>query len=233
MLGPFDYVLWIASFVLEACVVVCALRGKSFLRYLPLSLYVLTEMGDTVGRYACVHRYGISSSQYFYFYYYSEALAGLLMYLVIVHLYQHVFSEMGVSEQIRRIAVVLLTLTAAFSYLVVHKEAAYLTVRFVVELEQNLNFVGVVLIYILWGALLKLRETRTRLIQLVLTLGAYFSAIAGIYAFWNLFPTYSNTARFVPALMGTLLPLAWAYTLATVPEDSRLMPAAIVARATR
>jgi len=40
----------------------------------------------------------------------------------------------------------------------------------------------------LWGAMLKLRETRTRLIQLVLALGLYFSVFAASYAFWNLSP---------------------------------------------
>lgn len=234
MLGPFDYVLWVAAVLADVAVIAFALYRKSFLRYLPLSIYVLAGLFVEVGRYACLHKFGLQSPVYFYYYYYSDAMIGILMYLVIIHLYQHVFSEMGVGKLIRIAAGFLLGLTAVFSYLVVHHNQDHLTARFVLEFEQNLNFVGVVLIYLLWGAVLKLRETRTRLIQLVLALGAYFSAIAGLYALWNLFPSLDeHTLRLIPPVMGTLLPLAWAYTLATVPEDSRLVPAAIAARAAR
>jgi len=48
----------------------------------------------------------------------------------------------------------------------------------VVELSQNLYFIGVLLTYLLWGAMMKMRENRTRLMQLVLTMGVYFSAFA-------------------------------------------------------
>jgi hypothetical protein len=106
-----------------------------------------------------------------------------------------------------------------------------MTTRFVVELEQNINFVVVVLTYLLWGAILKLRETRTRLIQLVLALGVAFSATAGSYALRNLFPDATNLLRWVPPVMGVWLPLAWAYTLTKVPEDARLATARLVARA--
>ena len=91
--------------------------------------------------------------------------------------------------------------------------------------------VGVVLTYLLWGAVLKLRETRTRLIQLILALGVYFSATAGTYALRNLFPGLQESfLRWVPPLIGTWLPLAWAYTFSKVPEDARLMTARLVVR---
>src|ERR1700678_2516946 len=72
--------------------------------------------------------------------------------------------------------------SSTYSYAVVHENRAHLATHFVVEMSQNVYFVGVVLTYLLWGAILKLRETRTRLIQLVLALGIYFSANAGSYA---------------------------------------------------
>ncbi|HXJ16538.1 MAG TPA: hypothetical protein VNM68_05000, partial [Candidatus Polarisedimenticolia bacterium] len=89
--------------------------------------------------------------------------------------------------------------------------------------------VGVVLTYMLWGAILKLRETRTRLIQLVLALGVYFSGTAGIYALRNLFPDLQPTLlQWLPPLFGTLLPLAWTYTFLKVPEEARLTTAGLV-----
>ena len=90
---------------------------------------------------------------------------------------------------------------------------------------QNIYFVGVVLTYLLWGAMLKLRETRTRIVQLVLALGIYFSAMAGVYALRNLFPGLEDPIlRWFPPLISTWLPLAWAYTLAKVPEEARQSP---------
>jgi len=100
----------------------------------------------------------------------------------------------------------------------------------VVELGQNLYFVGVVLTYVLWGAVMKLRETRMRLIQLVLSLGVYFSAYAALYALRNLFPDVAIFKFLVP-IVGTWLPLAWAYTFTKVPENARLATARLVARA--
>lgn len=230
-LGPFDYGVWLVSFLLEAFVVVCAFYRKTFLRYLSLNLYMLCAAIVTCGLYFCITAFGFTSAKYVYYYYYSDSLLYVLMYFVIIQFYQQVFHEMNVSRYIQGAAALLLAATALFSYLVVHQNKDHLTTRFVLELEQNLNFVGVVLIYLLWGAILKLRETRTRLIQLVLALGVYFSATAGVYALRNLFPGLElSLLRWLPPVLGTWLPFAWAYTFAKVPEDARLTPARLAVR---
>jgi hypothetical protein len=232
MLGPFDYSMLLAGFLLEAFVVVSSLFRKDFLRYLSLNLYMLSAALVTYGLYFCIHRFGFTSHAYFYYYYYSDSLLYVLMYCVIIHFYQQTFIEMRVSRYIRGAAVLLLAGTALFSYMVVHQNKDHLTTRFVVEMEQNLNFVGVVLTYVLWGAVLKLRETRTRLIQLILAVGVYYSATAGIYALRNLFPSINDSVlRWVPPIIGIWLPLAWAYTFTKVPEDARLAPARLLVKA--
>ena len=232
MLGPIDYVFWLAGFLLEVFVVVSAVRSKSFLSHLSLNLYMLAAAVVTVGQYVSIQRFGFQSLQYRYYYYYSESLLTIVMFCVIIQLYQYVFVEMNVSRYIRSAAAILLLATAFFSYAVVRENKDHLTSRFVVELGQNLHFCGVVLTYLLWGAILKLRETRTRLIQLVLALGVYFSATAGTYALRNLFPGLQESVlRWVPPLIGTWLPLAWAYTFSKVPEGARLTTARLLARA--
>lgn len=231
-LGPADYVIWIASFTLEAYVVVCLALHKDTFRYFSLNLYMLAAALVTLGHYVTFHNYGYSSMQYRYFYYYSESLLIVLIYFTVMELYQHVFREMHVSGYIRGAAALLLIATAFFSYAVVRQNKDHLTSRFVVELGQNLYFVGVVLTYLLWGAILKLKETRTRLVQLVLALGVYFSATAGTYALRNLFPGLQESfLRWVPPLVGTWLPLAWAYTFSKVPDGARLATASLLARA--
>lgn len=232
MLGPIDYLLWLAGFLLEVFVVARAFRCKSFFSYLSLNLYMVAAALVTVGQYLAIRQYGFQSLQYRYYYYYSDSLLTIFLYFTITELYQHLLGEMKVGKYIRGATVILLTGTALFSYLVIHQNKDHLTSRFVVELGQNLYFVGVVLTYLLSGAILKLRETRTRLIQLVLALGVYFSATAGTYALRNLFPGLQEPVlRWMPPLIGTWLPLAWAYTFSKVPEDARLATARLLVRA--
>jgi hypothetical protein len=232
MLGPFDYTLWLAGFLLETYVVVSSFLREDFRRYLTLNIYMLCAAVVTCGQFIYIHKFGFSSPSYFYYYYYSDGLLYVLMYFVIIHFYQQVFLQMKVSRYIRGAAVVLLAATAFFSYLVVYQTKEHLTSRFVVELEQNLNFVGVILTYLLWASVLKLHETRARLVQLILALGVYFSATAGVYALHNLFPVLQNYGlRWVPPVLGTWLPLAWAYTFTRVPEESRLLTAAFAVKA--
>jgi MFS family permease len=135
---------------------------------------------------------------------------------------------MGVQRYLRVGAMLLLAATAWFSYQVVMSSSHRMLTRFVVELSQNLYFVGVVLTYLLWGAIMKLRETRTRLIQLVLALGVYFSAFAASYALRNLYPQLAIW-RYVSHLMALWLPLAWSYTFLKVPEEARLATARLAA----
>jgi hypothetical protein len=136
-----------------------------------------------------------------------------------------VLEELRVERYVRMGAVLLLAGTACFTYAVVSQSSHRMLTYFVFELCQNLYFVGLVLTYALWGAILKLKETRALLVQFVLSLGVYFSAYAAGYAISNLRPDlYSYVYRLVP-IVGCLLPLAWAYAIWRVPEDARLAPA--------
>ncbi|MGA7626486.1 MAG: hypothetical protein WB630_04665 [Candidatus Acidiferrales bacterium] len=232
MLGPFDYGVWLIGFLLEIYVIVCAISRRDFLRYLGINVYMGAAALVTLGEFLSVRHYGFQSIGYRYIYYYSESSLTILLFWVIIQCYQQVFAEMEVSRYIRRAAAFLLIATCFFSYVVIHENKDHLTSRFVVELGQNLYFVGLVLTYLLWGAVLTLRETRARLIQVVLALGVYFSASAGIYALRNLFPVLQpSILRWLPPLMGVWLPLAWSYTFTKVPDDARLMPARLMVKA--
>ncbi|HMD32503.1 MAG TPA: hypothetical protein VKG84_11385 [Candidatus Acidoferrales bacterium] len=233
MLGPTDYVVWFLGFSLEVFVVVYSLARRQFIRYLTLNLYMMAAAMATCAHFYFVEHYGFSSMAYRYLYYYSDALLTILLYFSVFGLYQHVFGEMQASRYIRAASLMLLVGTACVSFMVVRESQNHLTSRFVVQLSQNLYFVGLVLIYILWGAVMKLRETRTRVIQLVLALGIYFSAYSATYALRNLFPDLVLARSILPPLVGTWLPLAWACTLWRVPEEARLQTAVLVANPAR
>ena len=225
MPGPLVNLIWFIGILCEAAVLVSALKGHAFRRYLLLNLYTAGVIAVELLRYRIVSEYGLASMQYRYFYYYSDALLTIFLYFALSSLYSHVFSEMKAERYVKMGTLLLLAGTALFTYAVVEQSTTKLVTRFVVELSQNLYFVGLVLTYVLWAAILKLKETRTRLIQLVLSLGVYFSLFAANYAIRNLYPSLSSV--FVPLIQvfGLFLPLAWAYAFWRLPEEARLVPA--------
>jgi hypothetical protein len=228
LLSPADYVLWTAGVIADAVAVVCALRSKSFVKYLALSLYLLADASLSIVRYVLLTKDGFNSPQYYYFYFFSDALLTIFLFFVLMGLYYHVFAELGVGRYVRFAALFLLGATAGISYWMVVASGDKMLGHFVAELSQNLYFVGLVLTYLLWAAVMKLRETRTRLIQFVLSLGVYFSAHAATYALCNLY-TRIVIWQYLPPVLGICLPAAWAYTFSQVSDDSRLAVASVAA----
>ena len=235
MPGPFEYCVWFLCTLLEVSVVVCSIAKGSFRRYLSLNVYMVAACFVNLARFKILLTYGYLSPEYGYFYYYSDLLLTIGLYCALMGLYSRVFEEMGAGKYVRLGAVLLLLGTAGFSFAIVQQSSSRLLGQFVMdsramghlvlEASQNLYFVGLVLTYVLWGAMLKLRETRTRLIQLVLALGLYFSVFAASYAFRNLSTGMRNDIwpYFIP-ISGCLLPLAWAYAFWRIPEEARIAP---------
>ncbi len=227
MPGSIEFLVWCTCFVLEVAVVVCAVRAGIFRRFLPLNLYMAASAAGDLLRFRILFHYGYTSREYFYFYYYSDALLTVALYLALISLFVQVFKELSAEKYVIFGACLLLTGTSLFSYLVIQQSTGRLLTRFVVELSQNLYFVGLVLTYVLWGAILKLRETRAQLVQLVLSLGIYFSLFAANYAIRNLYPAASGISISLLQFLGCFLPLAWAYAFWRIPEDARLVPSTL------
>jgi hypothetical protein len=229
MLGPIDYSMWFADFLVELVCVLCLLKKRAFTKHFTIVIYVCSSIAVGVGRYSIMATSGFYSFSYYYFYFYSDALLTICLYFVLMNLYAHVFSEMGVSRLVRGGAMLLLAGTAGISYHMVAMSTDRLVTHFVIELSQNLYFVGVVLTYLLWGAMTKLRENRTRLMQLVLSTGVYFSMFAGTYALGNMYPNLDLVVwRYVFHLMAMWLPVSWTYTFWKVPEDARMATANVL-----
>jgi hypothetical protein len=228
MPGSLASIIWYLGTALELGFVVCSVRRRSFLRYFFLNLYFLLALASGAIRDLALAKFGLESQQYKYAYFYTDALLTLALYVALISLYSHVFGELRFNKYVRLTAVLLLLGTALFSYAVVAQSSDRLATTFAWELSQNLYFVGLVLTYVLWGAILKLRETRTRLVQFVLSLGLYFSGYAASYAFGNLANKYSVVYFIAPAL-GCFLPLSWTITMWRHNDDARLAPAQLVA----
>jgi hypothetical protein len=228
MPGSVELFIWYLGTAFELAFVVCSIARNSFFTYFFLNLYMLLSVLADIARWLVLGQYGQKSDQYMYTYYYTDTLLTVVLYVLLVSLFSRVFGELRFAKHMRLAAVVLLLGTAGFSYAVVAQSDDRLVTTFAYELSQNLYFVGIILTYLLWGAILKLRETRTRLVQLVLSLGLYFSAYAASYALTNLRPEVT-VVKYASPLLGCLLPLAWCITIMRYSEDSRLAPAQLVA----
>jgi hypothetical protein len=227
-LGPVDYALLIADLSIEVCALAILLKKRALSQHFTLVLFLCASIAVGIGRYAVLASDGFTSTTYLYFYFFSDALLIISLYFVLMSLYVHVFAEMNAGKMVRAGAVLLLAATALISYYMVATSEDRLVTKFVMEMSQNLYFVGVVLTYVLWGAMMKLHENRSRTMQLVLSMGVYFSAFAGSFALGNLYPDLVIW-RYVSHLMVTWLPISWAYTFVKVSEDARVATARVVA----
>ncbi len=221
MWGVYDYLIWALGLGLEAYVIFRLFWGHAFFRYLALSTYLLATLSFTIGLVAVYQAYGFTSFEYIYFYFYGDALLTLLLYLVVVGLFERVFHQLGFNRHVRVVALLVLIGTVALSYSVVHAARDRLFGKFVVELQQNLYFVGVLLSAILWISMRKLANIPTRLMQITLGLGMYLGTHAAIYAFHNMFPTLSYW-RYIPPTIWVLFMVVLAHTFTTVPETARM-----------
>jgi hypothetical protein len=220
--------IWILGIVADVCLIVTSLVRGSFLKYFFLNLYVILSLSADLMRQYVLRAWGLDSRQYHYVYYYTDCLLTIALFVAVISLASRVFAELKLDRVVRVVAVLLLLGTAGFSYAVVAQSTQRLSTSFTSELSQNLYFVGLVLTYLLWGAVLKLHETRTRLVQMVLSLGLYFSAYAGSYALVNLASKY-EVVLYLGPLLGCFLPISWSLTMLRHSEDSRLTPARLVA----
>jgi hypothetical protein len=220
--------IWIVGMGAGVCFITCSVIRASFLKYFFLNFYIILSLFSDLLRQFVLRYYGLESSQYTYAYYYTDCLLTVALFVAVISLASRVFAELNLGKYVRLVAVLLLLGTAGFSYAVVAQSAHRLVTVFAFELSQNLYFVGLVLTYLLWGSVLKLQETRTRVVQLVLSLGLYFSAYAGSFALANLQPKYV-IVQYLGPLLGCFLPISWSLTILRYSEDSRLTPARLVA----
>ena len=139
MLSPYQYAVWFLCTILEAAVVVCAVKKNAFRRYILLNVYMAASVVLSIARYDILKHYGFSSKEYLYFYFYSDFLLTITLFFALISLYSYIFAELEVGRYIRTGAVVLLCGTAMFSYGVVQQSTSRLITHFVVEISQNLS----------------------------------------------------------------------------------------------
>jgi hypothetical protein len=229
VLGPVDHGIWLTSVLVEVFSLACLIRGKALSQHFTLVLYLCGCLATEIAARGILQTSGFDSVAYYYFYFYSKSFLTICLYFVLMNLYSHVFSDMGAGKYVRGAAAMILAGTAGISCYMVASSSDRMVTNFAVELSQNLFFVGLILTYLLWFAMAKLRENRTRLAQLVLSMGVYVSLSAGSYALSYLYPDHDGFWKYYFPITSLWLPLSWAYTFLKVPRDARLATARVLA----
>ena len=224
MVGTYELVVEILGPVLALGVVVICARQGVFGRYLLLNVYLLTNVAFTLGCYYVRSLYGYTSTEYFYFYYTGDTIPNIVGYLVIGSFFDRLLRESVFRKYVRPTLAIFFVLIVGISALFIAGSIERLYSEFVLELQQNLYFVGVLLTFLLWMSVSYLAVESRRFTLLVSGLGIYFAAHAASYALWYLFHWYrfhglEPVAMAVPPLAYNFMVGLWLYTFLRVPEE--------------
>ncbi|MDA2912767.1 hypothetical protein MYX77_02190 [Acidobacteriia bacterium AH_259_A11_L15] len=223
MFGTYDLVVALLSVVISLGLVVVCLRHKVFLPYFILNLYILISAVHTLGTIYFIRVYGYDSLTYFYFYYTADAMGSMIGYLLIASFFDKMLRDSVFRPYVRPTLAIFFLLVVGVSALFVFENYSRLATRFVIELQQNMFFVGVVLTFLLWLSMSYLRAESRRFVLLVSGLGIYFSAHAANYALRFFFrasddPTVAAALARIPPLAYILMVSLWLYTFWRVQE---------------
>lgn len=221
MLGPFDFVVWLAGFLAEIFVLAWAAHDRSLRRHRSLLVYVAALAADEILSFVILRRYGFTSNEYTYYYYYSDALLTLLMFLAIMGLCARVFREQERSGRLRALTLMILATVALYAAAITVVKHQVLATHFAGEFCGGLYFTGMVMTYVVWVLLLSRRDPRLRLVLLVSAFGIYFGGQSAASALQSLFPALT-ALHYLSPMMGACLPVSLAYTFSWVSEEARI-----------
>ncbi|MCH7766807.1 MAG: hypothetical protein IH916_09655, partial [Acidobacteria bacterium] len=196
-----------------------SLRARLFLRYSLLNIYLLSNVAFTLGCYYVIHAYGYDSDEYIYFYYSGDAIPNVVGYLLIGSFFDRLLRESVFHKYVRPTLAIFFVLIVGISAFFIVGSVEHLYSEFVLELQQNLYFVGVLLTFLLWMSVSYLDVRSRRFTLLVSGLGIYFAAHAASYALWFLFPVLAPLIAVVPPLAYNFMVGLWLYTFLWVPEE--------------
>ena len=219
MVGAYDLVIEILSVLLALGIVGVCLRQGIAGRYLILNLYLLTNIAFTLGCYYVRSLYGYRSTEFFYFYYTGDAVPNIVGYLVIASFFDILLRQSTFHNYVRPTLAIFFLMIIGISAFFVIGSVDRLYSRFVLELQQNLYFVGVLLTFLLWMSVSYLAVQNRRFTLLVSGLGIYFAAHAASYALRFLFSGLEAPMTAVPPLAYTFMVGLWLYTFLWVPEE--------------
>ena len=185
-----------------------------FRRYFFLNLCMAVLFFACLGRFYVSLQWGFASSRYLSFDHYSARILTMSLYSALITLFDLVFHGFnGVKALARRI----LTLVplGLVSYLIGSSDV---TRSIGNKLTGGIFLAGLFLTYALLGVMFFYRLGSRRTIQIVSSLGAYFSVTAICTVLLHFFPSMAVRLGYLDMVAGILLLASWTYAFLRTPE---------------
>ena len=148
-----------------------------------------------------------------------DAIPNVIGYLLIGSFFDRLLRESVFHKYVRPTLAIFFVLIVGISAFFIVGSVEHLYSEFVLELQQNLYFVGALLTFLLWMAVSYLDVRSRRFTLLVSGLGIYFAAHAASYALRFLFSGLEAPMTAVPPLAYNFMVGLWLYTFLWVPEE--------------
>ncbi len=235
MVDVLDYALAIGVHVLALSIIAASVWQQCVRRYLYLNLYAIGLLVLDGVRYIFLQRYGFTSKQYFLAFYGTDVVLVVLLYLLILSIFDMVFRDSPLRAQIRGALFGFLGLVAGMSYVFISNSVSHFYSHLLVEFQQNMYFASVVLTVLLCVSLAHLRVEDPQLGMLIAGLGVLAATQGGTYALQNLlskdlFLKLSEFTRRMPAVSTMVMLGLWCYALVKVPVSLRAPARAVPLR---
>src|SRR5258708_28635580 len=115
-------------------------------RYLYLNLYSASMLASSAVRQVVLHSYGFRSKKYFYTYYVSDLILTILLYMVILSVFEIILRDSALRRRARMAFLSCFAIVATMSYFAISSSFSSLNYGgYIVELQQNMYFASVVL----------------------------------------------------------------------------------------
>lgn len=200
-----QYLLWAGCAIAEVLALYIAIECGQLRRFWDLYVYFGLCCITSVSRYVILRQSGLRSLEYAYFYYYSDAMLTIVLSLVAVRLFGHVYKLKTWKGIPLRVAIPGMLGVAIFSYSVVESHDSRLLTRFVVELSQNLYFSIVLLLAAAWvGTFVKKLRANAE-VKLLWVFLIYSVILVSVYCARNLHPQSSVDTSVMAELAGVWL----------------------------
>lgn len=202
-----QYLLWVGCTIAEVLALYIAIECGQLRRFWDLWAYFGLCCIISVSRYVILQQSGLQSPEYAYFYYYSDAILTIVLSLVAVRLFGHVYKLKTWKGIPLRVAIPGMLGVAICSYSVVESHDSRLLMRFVVELGQNLYFSIVLLLAAAWvGTFVKKLRANAE-VKLLWVFLIYTVILVSMYCTRNLHPQSSVDTSVMVELAGVWLTL--------------------------
>ena len=215
-----SYGLQYACMIIEAGLILYLARSGGLKRGSGAALYLLSLLVAGWLRASILHRYGLTSRQYFYVYWITDLLLVLSAFLLVCFLFRRACrNEEKMWSLARLLLAFVFVLVVGVSVLVLSRNLSDLFPYFIFEFNQNLYFACLVLNTLLYLLLQQIESTDDQLGLLVCGVGIQFAGPAATLALVHL----TTAERFAQLLNSLTIPLCtlamllvWAYAIIRV-----------------